>query len=149
MDGFTIGYMGFLLSFSGDWDRGCALMERARGLNPNHPGWYWFPPFFNAYRKGDYRAALEFALKVNMPGFWRNELVLAATYGQLGELDLACNAARELLVSRPGFDAVAREECAKWWDPELVEQIMDGLRKAGLEIAEQKAESSEQLRSKS
>ena len=135
MDGFTIGYMGFLLSYSGDWNRGCALMERARGLNPNHPGWYWFPPFFNAYRKGEYRAALEFALKVNMPGFWRNELVLAATYGQLGELELARNAARELLAARPGFDAVAREECAKWWDPELVEQIIDGLRKAGMEIA--------------
>ena len=135
MDGFTIGYMGFLLSYSGDWERGCALMEQARNLNPNHPGWYWFPPFFNAYRKGDYRAALEFALKVNMPGFWRNELALAATYGQLGELDLAHNAARELLAVRPGFDVVARQECSKWWQPELVEQIIDGLRKAGLEIA--------------
>ena len=138
MDGFTIGYMGFLISYSGDWERGCALMEKARNLNPNHPGWYWFPPFFNAYRKGDYRAALEFALKVNMPGFWRNELALAATYGQLGELELARNAARELLAARSGFDAVAREECNKWWDPELVEQIIDGLRKAGLEIANEK-----------
>jgi len=138
MDGFTIGYMGFLLSFSGDWERGCALMEQGRSLNPNHPGWYWFPPFFNAYRKGDYRAALEFALRVNMPGFWRNELALAATYGQLGELELARNAARELLAVRPGFEAVAREECTKWWQPELVEQIIDGLRKAGLEIASEK-----------
>jgi TolB-like protein/Tfp pilus assembly protein PilF len=136
MDGFTIGYMGFLISFSGDWDRGCALMEKARNLNPNHPGWYWFPPFFNAYRKGDYRAALEFALKVNMPGFWRNELALAATYGKLGELELARNAARELLAVRPNFAAAAREECDKWWEPELVEQLIDGLRKAGLEIAE-------------
>jgi TolB-like protein/Tfp pilus assembly protein PilF len=136
MDGFTLGYMGFLLSYSGDWERGCALMEKARNLNPNHPGWYWFPPFFNAYRMGDYRAALELALKVNMPGFWRNELALAATYGQLGELELARNAARELLAVRPDFTAVAWEECRKWWDPDLVEQIIDGLRKAGLEIAD-------------
>lgn len=136
MDGFTLGYMGFLISYSGDWERGCALMEKARNLNPNHPGWYWFPPFFNAYRKGDYRAALELALKVNMPGFWRNELALAATYGQLGELELARNAARELLAVRPDFAGVAWEECRKWWDPELVEQIIDGLRKAGLEIAD-------------
>ncbi len=136
MDGFTIGYMGFLISFSGDWERGCALMERARSLNPNHPGWYWFPPFFNAYRKGDYRDALEFALKVNMPGFWRNELALAATYGQLGELKLARNAAQELLAARPEFATAVREECNKWWEPELVEQIIDGLRKAGLEIAD-------------
>jgi TolB-like protein len=136
MDGFTIAYMGFQISFSGDWERGCALMERARSLNPNHPGWYWFPPFFNAYRKDDYRDALEFALKVNMPGFWRNELALAATYGQLGELKLARNAAQELLAARPEFATAVREECSKWWEPELVEQIIDGLRKAGLEIAD-------------
>ena len=136
LDGFTMAYMGFLLSYSGDWDRGCELVEKARNLNPNHPGWYWFPPFFRAYRKGDYRGALEFALKVNMPGFWRNELALAATYGQLGELQLARNAARELLAVRPNFAQVAREECAKWWNPELVENLLAGLRKAGLEIAD-------------
>ena len=139
MDGFTIGYMGFLLSYSGEWERGCALMEQARSLNPNHPGWYWFPPFFNAYRKGDYRAALEFALKVNMPGFWRNELALAATYGQLGEVELARNAARELLAARPDFAVVARQECSKWWDADLVEQIIDGLRKAGLVVGDDAA----------
>ena len=135
MDGFTIAYMGFLISYSGDWERGCALMEKARNLNPNHPGWYWFPPFFNAYRKGDYREALEFALKVNMPGFWRNEFALAVTYGQLGELGLARSAAQELLTIRPEFAVTGRKELEKWWQPELVEQLIDGLRKAGVEIA--------------
>ena len=122
------------LAYSGDWDRGCELVEKARNLNPNHPGWYWFPPFFRAYRKGDYAGALEFALKVSMSGFWRNELALAATYGQLGELELARNAARDLLAVRPDFAAVARQECLKWWDPELVENLIEGLRKAGLEV---------------
>ncbi|MBZ5706430.1 MAG: protein kinase [Acidobacteriia bacterium] len=134
LDGFTMAYMGFLLAYSGDWDRGCELVEKARNLNPNHPGWYWFPPFFRAYRKGDYAGALEFALKVSMSGFWRNELALAATYGQLGELELARNAARDLLAVRPDFAAVARQECLKWWDPELVENLIEGLRKAGLEV---------------
>jgi TolB-like protein/Tfp pilus assembly protein PilF len=135
MDGFTLAYMGFLISYSGDWERGCALMEKARNLNPNHPGWYWFPPFFDAYRRGEYREALEFALKVNMPGFWRNEFALAITYGQLGELELARNAVRELLTIRPEFAATGRKELEKWWQPELVEQLIDGLRKAGMEIA--------------
>jgi TolB-like protein/cytochrome c-type biogenesis protein CcmH/NrfG len=133
MDGFTLAYMGFLISYSGDWDRGCGLMEKARSLNPNHPGWYWFPPFFAAYRQGDYHGALELALKVNMPGFWRTELALAATYGQLGEHELAHNAARELLAIRPSFPAVAREELEKWWQPDLVEKLLEGLRKAGIE----------------
>jgi TolB-like protein/Tfp pilus assembly protein PilF len=141
MDGFTLAYMGFLLSYSGEWERGCALMEKARNLNPNHPGWYWFPPFFNAYRKGEFREALELALKVNMPGFWRNEFALAVTYGQLGEQELAQNAARELLAIRPNFNTIARQELTKWWQPELVEQLIDGLRKAGVEVAPEKGTS--------
>jgi len=135
MDGFTAAYMGFLIAYAGDWDRGCALSEWARRLNPHHPGWYWFPSFFDAYRKGDYRGALGVALKVNMPGFWRTNLALAVAYGQLGEREAASNAIRELLAVRPDFPAVAREELGKFWDPELVEHLIDGLRKAGLEIA--------------
>jgi hypothetical protein len=42
---------------------------------------------------------------------------------------------RELLAVRPGFAAAARVELGKWWEPELVEQLVDGLRKAGLEVA--------------
>ena len=134
MDGFTAAYLGFQIAYAGDWERGCALVERARQLNPHHPGWYWFVSFFDAYRKSDYRGALDIALKVNMPGFWRTYLALAAAYGQLGEREAARNAVRDLLAIRPDFAAVAREELGKWWDPELIEHLIDGLRKAGLEI---------------
>jgi hypothetical protein len=30
---------------------------------------------------------------------------------------------------------VGREELGKWWDAELIEHLIDGLRKAGLKIA--------------
>jgi TolB-like protein len=135
MDGFTSAYLGFLIAYAGDWERGCALAAQARQINPHHPGWYWFPSFFDAYRKNDYRDALDVALKINMPGFWRTHLALAAAYGQLGEQEAASNAVRELLSIRPDFAVVAREELGKWWDPELIEHLIEGLRKAGLEIA--------------
>jgi serine/threonine protein kinase len=135
MDGFTAAYLGFLIAYSGDWERGCALAIRARRLNPHHPGWYWFGSFFDAYRKRDYRGALEFALKVNMSGFWRTNLALAAVYGQLGETDAAGAAVRGLLELRPDFPRVARDELEKWWDPQLVQHLIDGLGKAGMEIA--------------
>lgn len=134
MDGFTSAYLGFLIAYAGDWERGCALVERARQLNPHHPGWYWFPSFFDAYRKSDYRSALDVALKINMPGFWRTQLALATAYGQLGEREAARNAVRELLALKPNFAVVAREELGKWWDPELIEHLIDGLRKAGLAV---------------
>jgi serine/threonine protein kinase/tetratricopeptide (TPR) repeat protein len=135
MDGLTGAYLGFQIAYSGDWDRGCALAKRAIELNPNHPGWYWFPLFFNAYRQRDYRRALEIGLKVNMPAFWRTHFALAAAYGQLGEKESARNAVQDLLTIRPDFAVVARDELRKWWDPQLIEHLIEGLRKAGLDIA--------------
>jgi TolB-like protein/DNA-binding winged helix-turn-helix (wHTH) protein len=134
MDGFTIAYLGFLIAYAGDWERGRTLLAKARGLNPYHPGWYWFVPCFDAYRKGDYRLALEFAQKVNMPGFWRTNMALAAIYGQLDQREAARNALESLLEVRPGFAASSREDLAIWWQPDLVEHLIDGLRKAGLQI---------------
>ena len=134
MDGFTAAYLGFLIAYSGDWERGCALGAQAMRLNPHHPGWYWFVFFFDAYRKSDYRGALDIAHKINMPGFWRTQLALATAYAQLGEREAARNAVRDLLALRSDFAAVAREELGKWWDPELIEHLIDGLRRAGLEI---------------
>jgi adenylate cyclase len=67
--------------------------------------------------------------------FWRTNLALATAYGQLGQREAASNAVRELLAVGPDFPVVAREELAKWWDPELIEHLIDGLRKAGLQIS--------------
>jgi serine/threonine protein kinase/tetratricopeptide (TPR) repeat protein len=134
MDGLTSAYLGFQIAYSGDWERGCALAERAIQLNPNHPGWYWFPLILNAYRQGDYRRSRDLVLRVNMPGFWRTQFMLAVCNGQLGELEAARNAIQELLRIRPDFLVVWREELFKWWQAELVEHLIDGLRKAGLKI---------------
>jgi hypothetical protein len=96
-------------------------------LNPNHPGWYWFPLVLNAYRQRDYQGALDLALKINMPGFWRTQLMLAVSNAQLGNQDAARKAAQELVKIRSDFAVVGRTELRKWWDPELVEQLLEGL----------------------
>ena len=61
---------------------------------------------------------------------------MAASYGQLGERDAASKALQALLQLRPDFAVTAREDIGKWWDPDLVERLIDGWRKAGLEIAD-------------
>jgi hypothetical protein len=68
-----------------------------------------------------------------MSAFWRSNLALAVAYGQLGDRDLAGRALRQLLALRPGFATKARAELGKWWDPELTEHLIDGLRKAGMD----------------
>jgi hypothetical protein len=62
--------------------------------------------------------------------------IQAAALGQLGRHEEARKAVQDLLALRPDFAAAARQEYAKWYDEEHVEQVIDGLRKAGLEIAD-------------
>jgi adenylate cyclase len=135
MDGNSIAFLGELLTYAGDWERGMALAERAKQLNPHHPGWYWYADFYNAYRQGDYPDALNFVLKANLPGHWGTQAALAASYGQLGERDAAGKALRDLLKLRPDFAETIRKDVEKWWDPDYGKHLIDGLRKAGLEIA--------------
>ncbi len=134
LDGATTAWMGTLIAYSGDWDHGCDIVQRAMQLNPHHPGWYWGTAFFDAYRKGDYRAALSLALKYNLPGLYYQPWMLAIAYGQLGEREAANKSLQDLLALRPDFAVEVREETGKWFNPELVEHTIDGLRKAGLVI---------------
>ena len=80
-----MAYLASLVAYSGDWERGCAMAKQARELNSNHPSWYWFSDCFNAYRLGDYRAAVDIARKIQMPGFWRLNLALAAAQERQGD----------------------------------------------------------------
>jgi adenylate cyclase len=70
MDACTVAFMGILLAYTGEWERGCALTRRAMELNPNHPGWYRFAEFSDAYRKKDYRGALDVAVRFSMPSYY-------------------------------------------------------------------------------
>ena len=132
MDGSTVNVMGLFIACSGDWARGCAVTESAMQLNPHFPGWYRLASIFNAYQERNYHAALEGALRVNIPGYFWTLVMSAAAHGQLGNREAAAKALTELLVIRPDFKEVASDELSKWFQPALVEHLMDGLRKAGI-----------------
>jgi len=135
MDASVAAYIGNLIAYSGDWERGCALVESAMQLNPRHPGWYWFVNFNDAYRRRDYQGALGFTLKINLPGNFYTHAVIAMCYGQLGMREAARTALQELLAIRPDFAKTAREEFGRWFDDlAFIEHQLDGLRKAGLEV---------------
>ena len=112
---------------------GLALAARAKQLNPNHPGWYWYADFYDAYRRGDDRGALGFARKSNLPGHWGMHAALAAASAS-GDRVAAGGAVQVLLKRRPDFAATARRDSEKWWDAEYVERLMDGWRKAGVDL---------------
>jgi len=138
MDGATVALIGLLLACAGDWDRGCAVAESAMRLNPHFPGWYRLAPTFNAYRTRDYRAAIDAALRIQIPNYFWVPLTCAAAFGQLGDGEQARKALAELLALRGDFSALAgaRNELGKWFDQELTEHFVEGLCKAGLELAQ-------------
>jgi TolB-like protein len=136
MEGYTTAFLGMQFAFSGDWERGCALSERSTQLNPHHPGWYWFPMVLDAYRRKDGHRALDYAIRLNMPGLWTAHVVFAVIHSQLGQMEEARTALRDLLALRPNFAAVACEELAKWWQPEMVEQMLGDLRQAGMNTSD-------------
>lgn len=136
MQGYTTAFLGLHFAYSGDWECGCALCEQATQLNPNHPGWYWLPLVINAYRQHDGERALEHALKINMPSLWTAQVALTVVNSQLGHSEEARSGLRGLLSNRPSFAGRAREDLSIWWQPEMVEQMLGDLRRAGLSTPE-------------
>jgi len=131
--------LGVRFTYAERRERGLALIAKATALNPSHPGWYWFPVAFDRYRKGEYPAALDYARRVDMPGFWYSHLWLAATYGALGERDHGQAALKAVDAINPAFRAHPLKYLRMWFkSEEAVQQFADGLRKAGLVIPDEK-----------
>jgi len=134
MDASVIGLLGLLVHHTGEVERGTRMVETAMQLNPHYPPVFRAPAFLNAYAQGKYTEALDVAARIDMPGFFHAHALRAAALGQLGQREPAQNALRELLVLRPDFATSVRRDYAKWWDSKTVEHLIDGLRKAGLDV---------------
>ncbi len=122
----------------GDWGRAVELARRAMSLNPNHPGWYWMPLFLDAYNRGDDVAALGYAERLRMHGFWRDAWARAMSLAQLGRTDEAAAALNDMLDAYPGdlsrFETDAHEPVF-FAQPALHERVSEGLRKAGFDAS--------------
>jgi len=131
----TRAYLGLLIAFSGEWDRGLALVQRAMALNPHLPDWVYLPYFYNHYRKGEYQTALQIAKKINMPEDPWPQMGIAAACGQLNHQEMARAAIELVRRHQPLYLDLKyyREDAEKWFaDTSIVEQLLQGLRKAGL-----------------
>jgi TolB-like protein len=134
-DSNSLGILGLLIAHTGDFDRGARITRRAMDLNPHHAAFYHFGPIWEHFHNRDYEKALVRAKRANMPGFFWPYLVVAATSGYLGRRTEAEAAVKQLLDLDPEFAAQARQKVESWhFASGLLEPLLDGLRKAGLEI---------------
>jgi serine/threonine protein kinase len=133
-DSHTRAYLGLLIAFSGEWDRGLALVQRAMALNSHHPDWCHLPYFYNHYRKGEYQVALQVVKKINMPEDPWPQMGIAAACGQLNQQEMARGAIELVRKHQPLYLDLKyyREDAEKWFaDTSIVEQLLQGLRKVG------------------
>jgi adenylate cyclase len=136
----ALATLGTWVCYAGEWEKGMAMVKKALALDPRPIGWYYFPPFFDHYRKGQYEAALAEARKIDMNNFVWAQATLVAAYGQLGRTQEAQPSIKRILELDPNFEANARESRRKvfLYSEPLLEHFMDGLRKAGMKIPEKK-----------
>ena len=84
---------------------GIPRARKAIELNPKvYPRWWHAALGKEHYRKGEYREALLEFKNMNLPNWWWNQVELAYTYGQLGDMENARAAVTKLLELYPGFD---------------------------------------------
>jgi adenylate cyclase len=125
------------IAVSGDWARGVALAEKAIMLTPDPPGWMHWAPVWNHYRRGEYEAALTRAYLASIPGYYQTHVNFAMIYGQLGRTEEAKAEIDELLKLMPDFPRNARSLLPWMGSGKFLDSVIDGLRKAGLDIPDE------------
>jgi adenylate cyclase len=129
------GTIGYVLVLAGDFDRGRKLVENAIALNPCHPKWFHHAIWLDEYRQEQYESAYREAVTAGPSlGFW-HPVVCAAPLGRLGRKPQARAYVAELRRLKPDFEGRARELIARVLKIESIAgNVVDGLRKAGLEL---------------
>jgi len=132
-DAYYLGYAGWAIAFSGQWERGRALVEKAIRLSPYYPGWWHYPLVIEHYHKGEYERAMAEAQKLDLPDFFWTPLMYAALYAQMGRTAEAEAQLAEALRQNPDLAVRPRHYLGNYIFPEeVIDGIMNGLRKAGL-----------------
>ena len=132
---YFMDVIGYHLALLGEWDRGIAMIARAKRLNPFYRVYVHFATWLNLFRLSEYeQAQMELELLLGYGDFWE-PLARAATLGQLARSDEARSAADELLLYKPDFAARGQAligHSIKF--DELKARVIEGLDKAGLNL---------------
>ena len=110
--------------------RGVELLHKAMRLNPYYPDWYlWY--LADIYDvMGRHEEVIATIQRMHDPS--EGQRLAAANYAQLGMMDEAQAAAREVLRLHPNFTIREWRERPPYRDQAVLERFIAGLRQAGL-----------------
>jgi tetratricopeptide (TPR) repeat protein len=118
------------LVYAGQPKKSVELLERAMRLNPYYPDWYlWY--LADAYiTLGQHAEVIATVQRMQNPDEGRR--MLAASFAHLGMMEEARAQAREVMRLHPGFTISRWRDRPPYRDQAILEQFIDGMRKAGL-----------------
>jgi hypothetical protein len=127
--------VGWLLALAGEWGRGMTIMLDTMRRNPYCLPHVKFGLWADRLRRCEYEEAYVAALEYQDTAFFWRALMVACCLGHLGRLGEARMAAIDLLRQKPSFLERGRILIGYYIKPaELRENVVEGLRKAGLEL---------------
>ena len=130
---YIVGVAGWHMMLYGEWERGRALLKKGMKLNPYHPTWFHLAPFMDYYHRGEYENAYTEALNFNFPELYLDPMMRAAALGQMERQKEAKTALSQLLKLEPNFATRGRVLIGRYVKvDEIIDTIIEGLRKAGL-----------------
>jgi len=134
-DAFVLADLGTWMGYAGQWERGEEWVARSMLLNPRHQSWMHQIWHLDYYRQGKYRESRDAGVKMNVPGNYMVQASLAAAYAMNGEQQKAQQTLARLLELRPDYALDPREPFrARGMSDDLIEHLMRGLKRAGLEV---------------
>ena len=140
-DAFVLADLGTWMGYAGQWDIAKEWVAKSMRLNPKHQSWLWQTWHLDHFIKGEYKQSRDYALKMNLPNNYMVQASLTAAYALNGEQENAEKTLRHVLELKPDYPEDPRLPFRTRGMPtELIEGIMSGLRKAGLEIKQAQSE---------
>jgi adenylate cyclase len=134
-DANALGSLGLFVAFTGHWDEGNALAEKALKLaGPAAAPYWWWAKAKRAWFRGEYQEAYEAFQRAYIESFWLSHLDLAYTLPFLGRVDEAKQHVGALLKMYPTMtireaDAFYKLAC---FDAAYREKMVGALRQGGL-----------------
>jgi len=130
------GALGQALTLAGECAEAVEQINKAIRLSLRDPFLvYWFAHLgMAAFAEGHYDVAYQWGAKVlqENPSFPGGHRLMAAIYGQLGRIEEAQAALKEMFLLMPGMTMDDVRKQVPFKNPNHMERYLDGLRKAGL-----------------
>jgi len=126
--------LGWYLQYAGRATESLEYFDRATRLDPHHADQFLHFMAQAHFQMANYEEAIDILQRrlVRNPQSDASRMLLAACYGHLGNLDAARVVWGEIMSINPDFSLEQRRKVLPYKNPESFEQIVDGLRKAGL-----------------